>query len=145
MLPERGPCGASLQVPVAWSGPRGTAARCNSDATESAPVGPGISGTEGTREVWGRCRGPAPARGWLGGDSDVSVVIRGGPTGKRVLWIFADSLIGRYDGKTRARVGAGSEMPCSSVALVDCGPETLVHLQGGFRRVDLEGRPWGCP
>ena len=32
--------------------------------------------------------------GWLGADSDVSVVVRGSTTGqRRVLWLFADTVV----------------------------------------------------
>ena len=59
-------------------------------------------------------------RGWLGADSDVSIVIGGGQTGRRALWIFADTYITTYRKSTNQREWDGMEMPHSTVALVDC-------------------------
>lgn len=60
------------------------------------------------------------ARGWLGADSDVSIVIGGGKTGRRALWIFADTFITTYQKNNNSRKWDGMEMPHSTVALVDC-------------------------
>eukprot|EP01052_Picozoa_sp_SAG31_P013614 SAG31_NODE_822_length_11777_cov_11.328738_6_plen_1264_part_00 len=60
------------------------------------------------------------ARGWLGADSDVSIVIAGGKTGRRALWIFADTFIATYQKSTNQRIWDGMEMPHSTVALVEC-------------------------
>ena len=58
--------------------------------------------------------------GWLGADSDVSIVIAGGVTGRRALWIFADTYISDYDDATEQREWSGMQMPHSTVALVEC-------------------------
>jgi hypothetical protein len=62
------------------------------------------------------------AKGWLGADSDVSLVIGGGKTGRRELWIFADTYVTTYQKSTGQRLWKGMEMPHSTVALVDCRP-----------------------
>eukprot|EP00443_Scrippsiella_acuminata_P015963 CAMPEP_0115203094 /NCGR_PEP_ID=MMETSP0270-20121206/18469_1 /TAXON_ID=71861 /ORGANISM="Scrippsiella trochoidea, Strain CCMP3099" /LENGTH=445 /DNA_ID=CAMNT_0002616537 /DNA_START=86 /DNA_END=1423 /DNA_ORIENTATION=- len=61
----------------------------------------------------------AEQKGWLGGDSDVSLVIGGGPTGRRALWIFADTFISTYDASTQTRVYNGYSMPHSTLGLVE--------------------------
>lgn len=67
--------------------------------------------------------------GWLGGDSDVSLVIGGGSTGRRALWIFADSFIGKRDVEIQAREKKGVSMPHSTIALAECG------------KCDCQGKP----
>jgi hypothetical protein len=62
------------------------------------------------------------AQGWLGADSDVSLVISGGKTGKRALWVFADTYIATYNKAQNQREWEKMEMPHSTVALVECAP-----------------------
>ena len=64
--------------------------------------------------------GIAGQPGWLGADSDVSIVIAGGATGRRALWIFADTYISDYDAPKEQREWSGVQMPHSTVALVEC-------------------------
>jgi len=59
-------------------------------------------------------------RGWLGADADASVVVGGGRTGRRALWLFSDTLFGEFDGNAQTRVVKGRQMPHSTVALIEC-------------------------
>ena len=59
-------------------------------------------------------------QGWLGADSDVSIVIGGGKTGRRALWIFADTYITTYQQRANQRLWKGMEMPHSTVGIVEC-------------------------
>ena len=58
--------------------------------------------------------------GWLGADSDVSIMISGGKTGARALWIFADTYISSFNKAADQRLWSGMQMPHSTVALIDC-------------------------
>jgi hypothetical protein len=60
---------------------------------------------------------PTDGPGWLGADSDVSLIVGGGPTGKRSLWIFADTYISGYNETSNQRIWAGKQMPHSTIAL----------------------------
>ena len=73
--------------------------------------------------------------GWLGADSDVSIVI-GGTSGRRALWIFADTYISGFNKAQDQREWAGKQMPHSTIALVDC--DTNTTTSGG-------GRPCTAP
>eukprot|EP01045_Picozoa_sp_COSAG04_P001021 COSAG04_NODE_30_length_35898_cov_42.288053_20_plen_502_part_00 len=64
--------------------------------------------------------------GWMGADSDVSMLIGGGKTGARALWIFADTYIATYDKAQDQRLWSGMQMPHSTVALVECTPAASV-------------------
>mmetsp|Transcript_20685 Transcript_20685/g.52821 ORF Transcript_20685/g.52821 Transcript_20685/m.52821 type:complete len:454 (+) Transcript_20685:71-1432(+) len=81
--------------------------------------------------------------GWLGADSDVSVVIGGGPGGgpRRVLWLFADTFLARHDAKTRARIWDGMHMPSSTVALAACAADKCSGRPTFFWREDAKGAP----
>mmetsp|Transcript_120876 Transcript_120876/g.386966 ORF Transcript_120876/g.386966 Transcript_120876/m.386966 type:complete len:441 (+) Transcript_120876:85-1407(+) len=82
--------------------------------------------------------GPGEA-GWLGGDSDVSVVIGGGATGRRALWIFADTFITKYDRNDQSRVLDGIHMPHNTLALVECIEERCTGRPQFFWQRDEAG------
>jgi hypothetical protein len=65
--------------------------------------------------------------GWLGADSDVSVVIRGGSSGRRVLWIFADTFVMQYNETSNSRLLPLQAMPHSTLAISQC---TLAACHG---------------
>jgi len=73
-------------------------------------------------------------RGWMGADSAASIVIGGGRTGRRTLWLFADTLLTKYHVRNQSRQWDGLQMPRSSIGLVECDaascsgrPEYLWH------------------
>ena len=72
--------------------------------------------------------------GWLGADSDVSIVIGGGPTGRRALWIFADTYISEYYASKEQRDWPGKQMPHSTVALVECTKPAVAAAAGVVQR-----------
>jgi len=66
--------------------------------------------------------------GWMGADSAASIVIGGGRTGRRALWLFADTLLTKYDAQNQSRQWDGLQMPRSSLAIVEC--ETATSCSG---------------
>lgn len=79
--------------------------------------------------------------GWLGGDSDVSVVIEGGPTGKRALWIFADTFVSKYGSLTQSRILEGNVMPNSTVAIVNLEVNGKAETPRFYWRSGSSGEP----
>jgi len=77
--------------------------------------------------------------GWLGADSDVSVVINGGPTGRRALWIFADTFITKYDSSNQSRVLEGHQMPNNTLGLIACTDEGCTGRAQFFWQRDEAG------
>mmetsp|Transcript_52930 Transcript_52930/g.133743 ORF Transcript_52930/g.133743 Transcript_52930/m.133743 type:complete len:460 (-) Transcript_52930:51-1430(-) len=59
-------------------------------------------------------------RGWLGADAAASIVIGGGRTGRRALWLYADTLLTEYHSGNQSRQWDGLQMPRSSIAMVEC-------------------------
>jgi hypothetical protein len=84
---------------------------------------------------------PEGSRGWMGAESEVSIVIGGGSTGRRALWLFADTYITHFNASANQRQWAGMEMPHSTVAIVEC--VAAVALTGGQNGAPHEcsGRP----
>jgi hypothetical protein len=84
---------------------------------------------------------PAPGvAGWTGADSDVSVVVKGGPTGRRTLWIFADTFVAGYNGTSHSRL-LPWHMPHNTVALAPCSATACAGTPTFFWRRDPSGAP----